>query len=66
MQDDLEAELLESPEREGIGSSRAGRRDFGTCQVRCQSRLPSARDMDPGLFIGTSFISRVSALVFSE
>ncbi len=31
-EDDLEAELLESPERERIGASR-GRRDFGTCQV---------------------------------
>jgi hypothetical protein len=31
-QDDLEAELLESPERERIGPTR-GRRDFGTCQV---------------------------------
>lgn len=30
-QDDLEAELLESPERERIGPTR-GRRDFGTCQ----------------------------------
>ena len=40
-QDDLEAELLDSPEeREPVGSSK-NRRDFGTCQV--PSRVTSDR-----------------------
>ena len=38
-QDDLEAELLDSPEeREPVGSSK-NRRDFGTCQVNNLSSL---------------------------
>ena len=39
LQDDLEAELLDSPEeREPVGAGK-NRRDFGTCQVERLTRL---------------------------
>merc|ERR1719192_1948987 len=41
-QDDLEAELLESPEREPVSNSINGksRRNFGTCQLEQQANNP--------------------------
>jgi len=43
-QEDLEAELLESPEREGISSNRS-RRDFGTCQKASPAPRPPQLDL---------------------
>ena len=50
-QDDLEAELLESPEeREPVGSSKNRKaRDFGTCQV-LEAPTPCAAEHDHFVF----------------